>query len=148
MILDTRLQPTNPAHRLTTAINEGISSKVPSQQKLLNPIVVVEVASVVPTAQIPQPRFVLLNRATAARSSESHVGIGPERVPPRWQQIPPAYVKCSPAASESHPWSRTGLLRDLYETVLGDWRPANVPACVAQEVFRNRSVRTLSLERR
>lgn len=31
VILNTRLQPTNPAHRLARAINEGIYSKVPSQ---------------------------------------------------------------------------------------------------------------------
>src|ERR1019366_1040525 len=75
-----------------------------------NPIVVDEVASVVPTAQIQQRRSVLLNEAPVARSGEPHVGNGRELVPPKSPRIPLAYMKCSPTASESYPWSRTGLL--------------------------------------
>lgn len=71
-----------------------------------NPIVVDEIVCFVPTAQTQQPRSVLSSQVPAARSSESRVGSGPERVPPRWQRIPPAYMKCSTAASVSCPWSR------------------------------------------
>jgi len=34
VILDARLQPTNPAHRLAASINEGIYSKVPEPDQV------------------------------------------------------------------------------------------------------------------
>jgi len=34
VVLDARLQPTNPAHRLAASINEGIYSKVPEPDQV------------------------------------------------------------------------------------------------------------------
>jgi hypothetical protein len=86
-----------------------------------NPVVVDEIASVVPITQIQRPKSGLLRAVPAARSSESHVGNGRERVPPKRRRL-------------------DFSIRDLCETIVRDWWPTNVPACVAQEVLLRRKL--------
>lgn len=69
-----------------------------------------KVASVVAIAQIWQPMSAHLNRVQVARNIECRVDSDPERVPPGWLQILPAYMKYSPVASEPCAWSKSGPL--------------------------------------